>query len=88
MKYILKNYMEICVNNYIDDIIKEKDGCGCEICKADIKAITLNALPVKYVVSEDEIEEYKLDMVKFKYEDDIKERLEKAVDMVKSNPRH
>lgn len=45
----IQNVMEEIVNNKILEVIKDKDCCKCEKCLDDIRALTLNKLPSKYV---------------------------------------
>ena len=48
----VKNIMEIIVEDYIKSVLEEyPDQCQCSICMADIKALTLNQLPPKYIRS-------------------------------------
>lgn len=60
---MVQNYMEILVDEIIDDVIKEYDICKCEDCINDIKSYALNNLPSAYFssdVSESEKKAYLL----------------------------
>ena len=51
--YNLKNFSEVEVNKLLDNILNGYNNiCKCEKCKLDIKAIALNSLSTKYIVSE------------------------------------
>ena len=46
-----KNSMEDLVENRLGDLMRSADMCCCERCRADTKALALNKLPPRYVVS-------------------------------------
>lgn len=47
----VKNLSEDFVDQYLDKCIESYDVCGCERCRADIRAYALNHLPPHYVAS-------------------------------------
>ena len=49
--YKVENIMEEIVDLRLDKAIEELGVCGCDRCRADMLAFTLNTLPPKYVVS-------------------------------------
>lgn len=43
MAYEIKNYMEVIVDEFLNDVLRKyKDVCHCKRCISDIKALTLN----------------------------------------------
>lgn len=88
MEYKIKNYMEECVDDIIDGVLVELGCCTCDICRSDISAITLNMLPVKYVVTENNLLFEKIDLLKLEYETEIIAAITKAAYVVMANPHH
>jgi len=86
--YCVKNYMEHVVDLKIDAIIKSIDMCGCEKCRLDVKAIALNNLPPRYVVTSKGILYSKLNELELQFEVDVQNEIVKAAMIVKENPRH
>lgn len=85
----VKNYMEIVVNNFLEDILENyQDLCHCEKCIADIKAIALNSLPPKYVASEVGEVYSKIDALSIPFEVNIINTIIKAINIVKESPKH
>jgi competence protein ComFB len=84
----IKNYMEICVTDMLDSVLKEINGCKCENCKYDIIAITLNSLPSKYVVTKRGQFYTKLQALQQQFDVDIISAITKAAVLVAKNPRH
>ncbi|MGI5918365.1 MAG: late competence development ComFB family protein [Christensenellales bacterium] len=46
-----RNIMEDLVENKLGELMRSADMCCCERCRADTKALALNKLPPRYVVS-------------------------------------
>ena len=46
-----KNIMEDLVEDKLGEMMRSADMCCCERCRADVKALALNKLPPRYVVS-------------------------------------
>jgi competence protein ComFB len=46
-----KNIMEDLVEGKLSDLMRSANMCCCERCRADVKALALNKLPPRYVVS-------------------------------------
>lgn len=50
---MVKNYMEVLVDKFLDDILKHdaryQNICTCQICLDDIRAQALNHLPPFYI---------------------------------------
>ncbi len=49
--FVPKNIMEDLVEFKLGDLIRCSGMCCCERCRADVKALALNKLPPRYVVS-------------------------------------
>ena len=88
--YNLKNFSEIEVSLLLEEILKRYDNiCKCEKCKLDIKALALNALSTKYIVSEQgEIYTKALNEVNKQEQINVVMAITKAIDIVSSNPKH
>ena len=84
----IKNYMEDCVNDMLDSVLKEIHSCDCEKCKYDITAIALNSLPTKYVVTRRGTLYTKLEGLQQQFDVDIIAAITKAAVIVNRNPRH
>jgi competence protein ComFB len=87
--YRLKNYMELIVEEILPSMIaNEKEICKCERCILDIKAIALNSLQPKYIVSEIGEIYRRYDDLGKQLEIDAMEGIMSAVELVKKQPRH
>ena len=84
----LRNYMEVCISDTLDDVMKRTEICRCENCRFDIMAIALNSLPPKYVVTHKGQIYTKLSMLHQQVDADVIREIIKAVQIVKKNPRH
>lgn len=82
------NYMEYSVDKLIDKVIQNSDVCKCERCRLDIKAITLNNLPPKYVVTPKGELFSKVSTLEYQFEVNIITEITKAIAVVKKNKRH
>lgn len=88
--YILRNFSEIEVNNRLNTLLKGYNNiCKCEKCKLDIKALALNSLSARYIVSE-EGETYKNIMAEINKQEiiDVTTAIIKAIETVSANPKH
>ncbi|MGH4123005.1 MAG: late competence development ComFB family protein [Clostridium sp.] len=88
--YNLKNFSETEVNKLLEEILHRYDTiCKCEKCKLDIKALALNALSTKYIVSEQgEIYTKALNEVDKQEQINVVMAITKAIDIVYANPKH
>ena len=88
--YNLKNFSETEVNILLEEILKRYDNiCKCEKCKLDIKALALNTLSTKYIVSEQgEIYTKALNEVNKQEKINVVMAITKAIDIVSANPKH
>lgn len=84
----IKNYMEECVINLLEPILNNINGCKCTNCLSDVMAITLNALPPKYVVTKRGELYTKISNLQQQYDVDIISAITKASVIVSRNPRH
>ncbi len=88
--YNLKNFSETEVTRRLEEILNEYDNiCKCEKCKLDIKAIALNSLSTKYIVSEQgEIYTKALNEVNKQEAINVTTAITKAIGIVSANPKH
>ncbi len=79
---------ELLMKQDLDSILEQHGVCKCNRCKADVCALTLTALPSKYVVASDS----SISPVLSYYENRLKismvTELVKACTRVRENPRH
>ena len=85
---VMKNYMEDIVDDLILPVLKSMNSCVCERCVWDIKAITLNALPAKYIVTKSGSFYAKLEALQNQFEVNIIAEITKASTIVNKYPRH
>ncbi len=82
------NAMESVVDSNIDKVMKQEECCTCEKCRMDVRAITLNSLPPRYVVTEAGMT---LEACLHGYGQNhvlVYQRLLEAIQKVKKSPRH
>ncbi|AKX92900.1 late competence development ComFB family protein [Neomoorella thermoacetica] len=85
----LKNYMEDCVWELLDQVLKrDPEACRCDTCRHDIVALALNQLPPRYVVREQGAIYSKIAMLEAQHRADIYSALTRALMIVKKAPRH
>lgn len=85
----LKNYMELIVEETLPLMLASEDEiCKCERCVLDIKAIALNRLQPKYIVSEIGEIYRRYDELGKQLEIDAVEAIMRAVELVKKHPKH
>jgi competence protein ComFB len=86
---LLRNYMEEVVNGTLDEILSYSDDiCKCERCKMDIKALALNHLPPKYVVTDIGYIYTKINELESQFKADIAVAVTNAIKIIRKNPRH
>ncbi|MEL5864151.1 late competence development ComFB family protein [Clostridium cochlearium] len=86
---MIKNYMEVIVDDLFPTIIDEyMDICKCDKCIDDIKAIALNNLEPIYVVSEKGNMYAKSNELNVQFRTDVIKELTEAIEIVSENPRH
>ena len=88
--YNLKNFSEVEVNKLLDEVLNRYDNiCKCEKCKLDIKALALNSLSTKYIVSEQgEMYTKALNEVNKQQTINVTTAITKAIEIVSVNPKH
>jgi len=88
--YSLKNFSETEVNILLEEILNRYDNiCKCEKCKLDIKALALNDLSTKYIVSEQgELYTKALNEINKQEQINVVMAITKAIAKVSSNPKH
>ena len=80
------NVMELLVEEQVDSIIRDHDGCSCDQCRANVVAVSLNKLAARYM-SDMESLLNQLDSYREEYSEIIRERIEKSLEQVKKNPK-
>lgn len=88
MSIIIKNMMEPLVDEKLGETLKNCDYCRCDICRMDMKALALNNLAPKYVVTHIGSLYAKLESVSKQHEADVLTAIMKAIITVGKNPRH
>jgi len=84
----IRNYMETCVDDQMSSVLRGVNCCTCENCLLDIKAIALNSLPPKYVVTRKGQLYAKLFTLQQQFDVDIIAAITKAAVIVSRSPRH
>ncbi|MDR2939998.1 MAG: late competence development ComFB family protein [Clostridiales bacterium] len=84
----LRNYMEVCIEEKLNEVLPNIECCDCEKCKMDITAIALNSLPPKYVVTQKGELYTRLYAFQQQMEADLAAAITKAAVIVAENPRH
>lgn len=82
------NYMEVLVEEELDNMIEKIGVCKCERCRMDIKALALNSLTPKYVVTDSGKLYTKISLLQQQFDVDVLAAITKAAMIVKENPRH
>jgi len=86
---VLKNCMEIFVENALHVVLKEYEGiCKCPKCIEDIKAISLNHLKPLYVVTEQGQAYMKVNEMEKQFQADVIQEVVRAIEIVSQNPKH
>lgn len=86
---IFRNYMEEVVDATMNEIFsRNEDACRCERCTMDIKALALNHLPPKYVVTDIGYVYTRVNELENQFKADITVAVMNALKVVRKNPRH
>ncbi|MCI1872473.1 MAG: late competence development ComFB family protein [Clostridium sp.] len=81
--------MEEIVDRLLPKVLENYDDiCKCPKCIDDIKAITLNNLPSKYISTEKGLLYVKLNELSDKFNTNIVKEIALAIDIVSKNPSH
>ena len=86
--YVLKNYMEDCVEKMIPKVIKDMGICDCERCKMDILAYALNNLSPKYIVTDKGHIFARVAAMGVQFDADIMTAIYAGAKIIGENPRH
>ena len=82
------NVMQVLVEEQAPRYVKMFGLCDCERCMEDVKALTLNNLPSKYVVLEPGDRIPRLTVYEGRYASDITAQLLQACKLVMEHPHH
>lgn len=86
---ILKNYMEDCVLDKLEELMPKYPGCCfCENCKMDIVNLALNHLPPKYVSTDKGQVFARVECFNSQSEVEIVKQIAAAIEQVEAHPRH
>lgn len=89
MPITVTNFMEVCVVEFMDDVLKSyPDICKCDKCRSDIAALALNHLPPKYTTSDIGNLYSKASILDNQYRTDVFSAIVSSIECVKKNPRH
>jgi competence protein ComFB len=81
--------MEEAADSTIEEILARRDDvCKCDRCKMDIKALALNHLPPKYVVTDRGYVYTKVNELENQFKADITVAVTNALKIIRDNPRH
>ena len=84
-----KNYMEVIVEEKMDEILKQYPSCcTCEQCRHDIAVIALNHLHPRYVSTEKGQVFARIEEMTSRSEIEVIRQLIQAVETVMAHPRH
>jgi len=87
-KHVSANISEDLIDIYLDSCIRTSGVCGCERCRADIRALALNSMPPHYAVTDLGDAYVRLDGMSVQSQADIITIIMNAINVVKKNPRH
>ena len=83
-----KNIMETLVIDEVNRCINNLDMCTCPTCRNDLIALTLNALPPKYVNTEKGAALSKVQRLSVDFQAQVITGIASAAEIVKKYPRH
>ena len=88
--FLFENIMEHVVDEVIEDLLKVPtlQVCRCDRCYIDIKALALNRLPPKYVVTERGEIFAKLGTFRNQVRVDVLKAVIEAIEIVRQRPSH
>lgn len=85
----VSNIMEKLVWENMDTVLERNPGaCGCDKCRADIVAFTLNNMPPRYVVTEKGAILARAQSLDANFKIELLIALAEAVKMISAHPRH
>jgi putative phosphotransacetylase len=80
------NIMELLVLEEIEELMNRLDACNCDMCRANIIAVSLNGIAPRYI-SDIKTLISQIDRYREEYSDFIRERIRKAIEQVKKYPK-
>ena len=84
-----KNYMEVIVENKLDEIMSQYPNCcKCDSCRMDIAVLALNNLKPKYVSTVKGQIFARIDSMNAQYEVEVIRQIANAIEKVALHPRH
>lgn len=86
--YFSFNMMEQAVDLRLLELMKKSGMCACERCCADVRAIVLNSLPPKYVVTRVGEAMMQFELLTPQMQAVVVSEILIAIEKVKRNPRH
>lgn len=87
-KIILNNIIEEMVEEKISELINKSQICKCEQCYKDVKAISLNELPVRYTGTDKGKVIARCELLGEQGQTDITKSIIAAIIRVSNNPHH
>ena len=87
-KYTSSNMMEQMVDYKIPELMKQSNMCTYERCCADVRALALNHLPPKYVVTRVGKAMTQFELLGIQTQANITTAIMFAIEKVSRNPRH
>ena len=88
VKIVVKNVLEGFVDEKMPEVLSRIKCCQCDSCRNDIKAIALNALPPRYIVTRKGELFSKAAACYIQYEADVISAITRAAVVVSARPRH
>lgn len=85
---VSKNTMEDLVEEKLDYLIHFAGICDCKYCRADIRTLSLNSLPPKYVMRVSGDVFVRFQSLDAQAQADIATAIMNAIEIVRENPRH
>ncbi len=80
------NVMELLVEEMVDELINGNGGCGCDQCRANVVAVSLNGLAPRYMSDMEKLVG-QLDRYREEFGELVRERIVKAVEQVQRYPK-
>jgi competence protein ComFB len=84
----LINLSEILTKELLPSVMERMEVCTCPVCTGNVLALALNALPTKYVTTDEGKQYTQLEVYKRQNELDVMAALTRACLRVKDSPRH
>lgn len=82
------NMMEQVVDLRLGELMRKCEMCACRRCRADVRAIVLNSLPPKYVVTRVGEAMLQFELLTPQMQAVVVSEIMMAIEKVSRNPRH